>query len=71
MQNWVGSFLPELIQHCNDDEINITFHGLQLNFDTLEEQVQMFLSKNRDVDVILEHEVFQVKSVDLEKWPLL
>lgn len=57
MQDWVDTFLPDLVEHCNDDEISITFHGLQFNFDDLEEQIQVYTEKNRDIEVKLEHEV--------------
>jgi hypothetical protein len=57
MQDWVDTFLPDLVEHCNDDEISITFQGLQFNFDDLEEQIEVYTKKNRDIEVKLEHEV--------------
>lgn len=57
LQDWVGSFLPELVAHCNDDEIEITFHGLQYHFEAMEQQVQAYTSKNRDIEIVLHHEV--------------
>ena len=57
MQDWVVTFLPELIENCNDDEIAIIFSGLQFNYDSLETQVQIYKQNNRDVHITLEHEV--------------
>lgn len=57
MQDWVGSFLPELVEHCNDDEIELTFNGLQFNYDDLEEQVELYTGKNRDIEIMLKDDI--------------
>lgn len=53
MQDWVGNFLPTLVEHCNDDELNITFRGLQHNYEDLEAEVTSFLKKNSDYEIEL------------------
>lgn len=55
MKDWVEYFLPDLVQHCNDDKISITFHGLQFNYEDLEERVKQYY--NREVEITLEQRV--------------
>ena len=57
MQDWVGEFLPALVEHCNDDELKIIFKGLQHNYDDLEAEVERFLKENREYDIELQFEV--------------
>jgi hypothetical protein len=57
MQDWVLTFLPDLIENCNDDEILINFCGLQFNYEALETQIQLYKQNNRDVHIALEHEI--------------
>lgn len=56
MQNWVNNFLPALVEHCNDDELDITFKGLQHNYEDLEAALTLFLKKNRDYEIELHFE---------------
>lgn len=59
MQNWVGSFLPALVEHCNDDELDITFKGLPHNCEDLKFELRSFLEKNRDYEIGLHCDVCQ------------
>ena len=55
MQDWVGNFLPMLIEHCNDDELTIVFEGLLHNYEDLDAELKVFLEKNHDYEIELQY----------------
>lgn len=67
MQDWVATFLPTLIEHCNDDELEITFKGLQYNYDDLEKELDQFLKENRDYDIHLDFDCCEGQRARLGK----
>lgn len=67
MQDWVATFLPTLIEHCNDDELEITFRGLQYNYDDLEKELDQFLKENRDYDIHLDFDCCEGQRARLGK----
>ena len=56
MQDWVGNFLPMLIEHCNDDELTIVFEGLLHNYEDLDAELNVFLKKNHDYEIQLQYQ---------------
>ena len=56
MQDWVGNFLPMLIEHCNDDELTIVFEGLLHNYEDLYAELNVFLKKNHDYEIQLQYQ---------------
>lgn len=56
MQDWVGNFLPMLIEHCNDDELTIVFEGLLHNYEDLEAELNIFRKKNHDYEIQLQYQ---------------
>lgn len=56
MQDWVGNFLPMLIEHCNDDELAIVFEGLLHNYEDLDAELNIFLKKNHDYEIELQYQ---------------
>lgn len=65
MQDWVTDFLPVLVEHCNDDEIEIVFKGLQYNYDDLEAELNQFLKNNRDYEITLDFDVCKSQTARL------
>lgn len=57
LQDWVENLFPELTEHCNDDELSVTFKGLQYSCDLLEEEYEKFVKNNREYDIDLSFEV--------------
>lgn len=56
IQDWVGNFLPMLIEHCNDDELTIVFEGLLHNYEDLDAELNIFLKKNHDYEIQLQYQ---------------
>lgn len=53
MNDWVKEFVPAVIEHTNDEELDIVFKGLQYNYDELESEIKLFTNKNREYDIEL------------------
>lgn len=51
MEEWVEIFMPEIVDYCNDDRIEINFKGLQRHADILENAINSYMSKNRTMVV--------------------
>ncbi|TXK82562.1 dynamin family protein [Paenibacillus sp. N3.4] len=54
-QLWLENLLPILVDECNDDELDITFHGTLLDYDDLLEQIHEYSMKNPSIKVSVEH----------------
>ena len=55
MQIWLDNLLPILLEECNDDEINIEFHGITLDFEDLQSHVDEYCCKNPDIKIEVKH----------------
>ncbi|MBI9013197.1 MAG: hypothetical protein JEZ08_13270 [Clostridiales bacterium] len=53
MQDWVEVIVKDIVDHCNDDVIEITFKGLKFNYKQLETQVDQFSKVHRDIELNL------------------
>lgn len=57
LQDWITDLFQILTEHCNDDQLSITFKGLQYSCDLLEEEYEKFKKNNREYDIDLSFDV--------------
>ena len=56
VEDWVDRLFPALVEHCNDDEIEMTFKGFLHYFQLLESVHAEFSRKNTEYDIELHYE---------------
>lgn len=56
VEDWVNRLFPALMEHCNDDEIEMTFKGFLHHFQLLEAVHAEFSRKNTEYDIELHYE---------------
>lgn len=54
LQMWLEQLFPALLEECNDD-LNLTFHGTDLDFEDLKDCLDNFLKSNPRAVIQLEH----------------
>lgn len=55
LQLWLDNLLPILVDECNDDVINIDFHGTLLDYEDLQEYIEEYCSEHPDIKVNIKH----------------
>ncbi|MGN1305742.1 MAG: hypothetical protein ACI4YB_11985 [Oscillospiraceae bacterium] len=56
LQDWIEDFFAVLTEHCNDDEINLTYKGLYYNFYEIKNALSFFIKNNPCFNINLDYQ---------------